>query len=62
MPRIPTRHVADVEYCSGRRVCIPTVDTDLITVQYPNPRVLMKHLQGMGENVPRPFPEECAAP
>eukprot|EP00946_MAST-07B_sp_MAST-7B-sp1_P003712 g3712.t1 len=47
----PLVHVGDVGMLlQGAGFSIPTVDTDLITVEYPNPRILMKHLQGMGES------------
>ncbi len=47
----PLVHVGDVGMLlQGAGFSIPTVDTDLITVEYPDPRVMMKHLQGMGES------------
>ena len=51
-PRIsPQVHVGDVGMLlQGAGFNIPTVDTDLVTVEYPSPMSLMKHLQGMGES------------
>ena len=51
-PRIsPQVHVGDVGMLlQGAGFNIPTVDTDLVTVEYPSPHSLMKHLQGMGES------------
>jgi NADH dehydrogenase [ubiquinone] 1 alpha subcomplex assembly factor 5 len=51
-PRIsPQVHVGDVGMLlQGAGFNIPTVDTDLITVEYPSTMSLMKHLQGMGES------------
>lgn len=47
----PLVHVGDVGMLlQGAGFSIPTVDTDLITVEYPSPRVMMKHIQGMGES------------
>jgi NADH dehydrogenase [ubiquinone] 1 alpha subcomplex assembly factor 5 len=51
-PRIsPQVHVGDVGMLlQGAGFNIPTVDTDLVTVEYPSLMSLMKHLQGMGES------------
>ena len=50
-PRMsPLVHVGDVGMLlQGAGFSIPTVDTDLITVEYPDARALLRHLQGMGE-------------
>ncbi|KDO32383.1 hypothetical protein SPRG_02860 [Saprolegnia parasitica CBS 223.65] len=40
---------------------LPTVDTDYITVEYPDAFVLMEHLQGMAENN-APFSSSAIAP
>ena len=51
-PRIsPQVHVGDVGMLlQGAGFNIPTVDTDLVTVEYPSVMSLMKHLQGLGES------------
>ena len=51
-PRIsPQVHVGDMGMLlQGAGFNIPTIDTDLVTVEYPAPMSLMKHLQGMGES------------
>ena len=46
----PMAHVADIGMLIQRAgFAIPTIDTDILTVEYPDPHALMRHLQGMGE-------------
>eukprot|EP00753_Platysulcus_tardus_P020047 PLAT7715.2.p1 GENE.PLAT7715.2~~PLAT7715.2.p1 ORF type:complete len:337 (+),score=118.39 PLAT7715.2:59-1012(+) len=47
----PMAEVADAgSLLSGAGFAIPTVDTDVVTVEYPDAFVLMEHLGRMGEN------------
>ena len=47
----PMTHVGDVgQLLQGAGFAIPTIDTDILKLEYPNAVTLMEHLQGMGEN------------
>jgi|EP00945_MAST-04E_sp_MAST-4E-sp1_P006388 NADH dehydrogenase [ubiquinone] 1 alpha subcomplex assembly factor 5 len=47
----PMAHVGDIgQLMQTAGFAIPTIDTDIITIEYPDAFVLMEHLQGMGEN------------
>ena len=47
----PFAHVGDIgQLMQSAGFAIPTIDTDIITIEYPDAFVLMEHLQGMGEN------------
>ena len=47
----PMTHVGDVgQLMQSAGFAIPTIDTDVLKLEYPNAMTLMEHLQGMGEN------------
>ncbi len=47
----PMAHVGDIgQLMQAAGFAIPTIDTDLLKIEYPNALSLMEHLQGMGEN------------
>ena len=47
----PMAHVGDIgQLMQSAGFAIPTIDTDVLKIEYPNAFSLMEHLQGMGEN------------